>query len=94
MLIKEWTHLRAVLATVFALLVAASATLLFLPRAEAADCGGWAGGISHSWQVTPASAQRDSAGFCEPGFRCEEWCQIVCDEVEPQGIFRCVPEPG
>ena len=91
-MIKDRTHRYAVVAALFALLAIAAATFL-LPRVEAADCGGSAGGMSEAWLVTPESARRDSLNFCGPGLRCEQWCLTACGETMPQDEFRCVPIP-
>ena len=90
---EEWTRIRTALAALFTLFVVASANLLLLPRAEAAstDCGdGSISVLSNSWQVTPASLERDSNNACGEGARCEEWCLASCGGFEPQGEFRCV----
>ena len=92
-MIKHW-RLAGVAGIVgLALIAVGSTTMLFLPRAEAADCGGFAGGMEYDWlATTPSAIAKNQAGECGPDATCQEWCLMACGEpTEPQGVFRCQP---
>ncbi|MCG8455833.1 MAG: hypothetical protein MI919_06085 [Holophagales bacterium] len=88
------TTLPRAFAAVLALL--GLALLFALPSTltvEAADCGGWAGGMEDAWLETPAAQAKTANGDCGPDAICQEWCLITCGVPEPQDRFRCVPAP-
>ena len=73
-------------------LVAATASVLVpAPSADAADCGGWAGGMSSEWVATAAAQARTAVGDCADGYICLQWCTISCGEAIPENTFGCFP---